>query len=150
MAEGIGCDSCDYWYHYQCKNLSSKIGDDELKGSDYICNLCNDDMLYENRNIVEAAGNEENTMDIQNASNQSVTTHMEDDNEAECISKNEGNNTKQEERQCNLIDLEKEKENKDGSNEETYVKQIISPHSFQAQKTKSTNPKRNCKGGPAK
>ncbi|CAG2218962.1 unnamed protein product [Mytilus edulis] len=65
VEEGIGCDRCDYWYHYQCENLSNKVGENELKQLDYICTLCNDDIMYERRNITECdPSSEDNNINI--------------------------------------------------------------------------------------
>ncbi|VDI65713.1 Hypothetical predicted protein [Mytilus galloprovincialis] len=60
--DGIGCDRCDFWYHYECENIASNIGNEALKHIEYICRFCNDDMLYENRNHLECDANEESNI----------------------------------------------------------------------------------------
>ncbi|CAC5413746.1 unnamed protein product [Mytilus coruscus] len=60
--DGIGSDRCDFWYHYECENITSNIGNEALKLIEYICRFCNDDMLYENRNHLECDANEESNI----------------------------------------------------------------------------------------
>ncbi|CAC5388914.1 unnamed protein product [Mytilus coruscus] len=60
--DGIGCDRCDFWYHYECENITSNIGNEALRHIEYICRFCNDDMLYENRNHLECDANEESNI----------------------------------------------------------------------------------------
>ncbi|VDI39776.1 Hypothetical predicted protein [Mytilus galloprovincialis] len=60
--DGIGCDRCDFWYHYECENIASNIGNEALKHIEYIGRFCNDDMLYENRNHLECDANEESNI----------------------------------------------------------------------------------------
>ncbi|CAG2184839.1 unnamed protein product [Mytilus edulis] len=60
--DGIGCDRCDFWYHYESENITSNIGNEAFKHIEYICRFCNDDMLYENRNHLECDVNEESNI----------------------------------------------------------------------------------------
>ncbi|VDI26428.1 Hypothetical predicted protein [Mytilus galloprovincialis] len=54
VEEGIRCDRCDYWNHFQCEKLTSKTREKEFIHKDYICTLCNDDILYDTRTLVES------------------------------------------------------------------------------------------------
>ena len=54
--DGIACDWCDFWFHCDCVGITMKDAKLGLRDMDYICTMCSDDMLYEDRNIVESHG----------------------------------------------------------------------------------------------
>ncbi|CAC5361740.1 unnamed protein product [Mytilus coruscus] len=116
VEEGIGCDRCDYWYHFQCENLTSKTGENEFRHKYYICTLCNDDILYDTRNLVESEpmiqedevdSTEEKQNERQNNENQSESEReieSEDMEETElktCISTGTKNSINQESEKIN-------------------------------------------------
>ncbi|CAC5386912.1 unnamed protein product [Mytilus coruscus] len=116
VEEGIGCDRCDYWYHFQCENLTSKTGENEFRHKDNICTLCNDDILYDTRNLVksepmiqedEVDSTEEKQNEKQNNENQSESEReieSEDMEETElktCISTGTKNSINQESEKIN-------------------------------------------------
>ncbi|CAC5414495.1 MLL1 [Mytilus coruscus] len=68
VEEGIGCDRCDYWYHYKCENLSSKIGENELKQLEYICTLYGNDVTIAKSGVhlgLTRAENNESHINVQ-------------------------------------------------------------------------------------
>lgn len=50
--EGAGCAECDNWYHYGCVNLSTETVSKTFKDTEYVCDLCNDNMLYDSSQTV--------------------------------------------------------------------------------------------------
>ncbi len=43
----IACEECDEWYHLVCVGLSSKNASEIHTETPFICNICNDTLLYE-------------------------------------------------------------------------------------------------------
>jgi len=42
----IACDSCDNWLHFRCAGIQSNDVRNVYKNSGYICNQCNDELMY--------------------------------------------------------------------------------------------------------
>ncbi|CAC5388921.1 unnamed protein product [Mytilus coruscus] len=150
--DGIGCDRCDFWYHYECENITSNIGNEPLRHIEYICRFCNDDMLYENRNHLECDANEESNIvgviqtvkDLnsnrekdhpQNADNskKNKDTNIDSDDTVQCarklISVDENNTFNESSQNASQFDPE----------EETILKSVVSP---KPSKTKVKKPPR--------
>ncbi|CAG2245972.1 unnamed protein product [Mytilus edulis] len=52
--EGIACDKCNFWLHFECTGINKdKTNLNSIQGEDFICMLCNNDLLYEDRNTNE-------------------------------------------------------------------------------------------------
>lgn len=57
VIDSIARDRCDFWwFHCDCVGLTMKDAKLGLRNTDYICTMCSDDMLYEDRDIVEIHG----------------------------------------------------------------------------------------------
>ncbi|CAC5391717.1 unnamed protein product [Mytilus coruscus] len=75
----IACDECNEWYHYSCLRLSTMEVNKMDPDTPYICDLCNYELLYENKD----KANEETsytqlpiTTPIQNPERKSETNLM--------------------------------------------------------------------------
>ncbi|CAG2188109.1 unnamed protein product [Mytilus edulis] len=54
VEEGIACDKCNFWLHFECTGINKdKTNLNSIQGEDFICMLCNNDLLYEDRNTNE-------------------------------------------------------------------------------------------------
>ena len=53
VQDGIACDKCDAWFHYKCVGLTEETGRARMANTDYICNFCQDDLLYMDKSSVE-------------------------------------------------------------------------------------------------
>ena len=54
VQDGIACDKCDAWFHYKlCVGLTEETGRARMAKTDYICNFCQDDLLYMDRSSME-------------------------------------------------------------------------------------------------
>ena len=48
---GVACDKCDFWFHFHCTGSTQTQVDSDFKENQYVCMLCTDDLLYEDRNL---------------------------------------------------------------------------------------------------
>ncbi|XP_071137112.1 putative uncharacterized protein DDB_G0267716 [Mytilus edulis] len=51
--EGIACDSCDQWFHFNCANILPSAADNIYKEIGFHCAQCNDQLLFDNIDIHE-------------------------------------------------------------------------------------------------
>jgi hypothetical protein len=49
VQDGIACDKCDAWFHYKCVGFTEETGRARMATTYYICNFCQDDLLYMDR-----------------------------------------------------------------------------------------------------
>ncbi|XP_071171045.1 uncharacterized protein [Mytilus edulis] len=138
VEDGIGCDRCDYWYHYECENISKNIGSEELKHIEYICRFCNDDMLYESRNYMECDEEQHNPPEDSSTDLETYQIHNIESIQEIQDQSLENNNTENikeiliEEKEA-IKTLNPDDQNEDqkilpeATEDETLVKRVISP-----------------------